>query len=532
MASGKLYPIITLKDLSDNSSITTISGFTHIYPKINGKIYFKNTGTTESRFYTSNGTIYPDVNNTDDLGAINYSYKDLYLSGDVKISNGQSILNIDTTYNSTYIGHLAGGTSTGTYNSSFGYNTGANLTSGIENTLLGALAGYNLSTTSGNVMIGFQSGYQETGSNKLYISNWSGDSSLSLIYGEFDTPLLRFNSNVIVSGHINPTTSDTYVIGTGTTQFAEAYIKKFRQVDYIEFNSGFTDGHVPGRIHWDADAETLEIDTDITDTHIQIGQEVLLKVSNKSGIDIPDGKVVYVTGAQGDKPTVAMAHAGHMTAITTIGMTTSYISDNGNGYVTMIGLVHGLNTSGYTEGSLLWLSDTTSGDTTDIRPSAPSIEYAIGIVTRSHATEGIIAVKGKLIPRLSWLSDVSVRDSGSTNDILKINSNGYWDAYPLSAVTSQNGIAHKITTITGDTTLDSTYYWVLSNKTTSDHQITLPASPDDGREYLIKKVSDDTYKTVVNGNGNLIDGDTENYIYYKYDAKGYVYSSDFGWNVF
>jgi len=83
-----------------------------------------------------------------------------------------------------------------------------------------------------------------------------------------------------------------------------------------------------------------------------------------------------------------------------------------------------------------------------------------------------------------------------------------------------------------NTTLDENYYWILSNSETADHELTLPASPNEGQQYLIKKVSSDTYKTTVIGNGNLIDGESENYIYYKYDAKGYVYSTEFGWNVF
>jgi hypothetical protein len=66
-----------------------------------------------------------------------------------------------------------------------GYNINGNL-----NTFIGHNAGYN-NTGSGSVLIGQQAGYNETGSNKLYIEN--SNSASPLIYGEFDTNLVRVN---------------------------------------------------------------------------------------------------------------------------------------------------------------------------------------------------------------------------------------------------------------------------------------------------------------------------------------------------
>ena len=68
---------------------------------------------------------------------------------------------------------------------------------------------YNLSDGSGtledkegNVFIGNQAGYDENGSNKLYIENSDNDSDNALIYGEFDTNILRVNGTLQIS---NPT---------------------------------------------------------------------------------------------------------------------------------------------------------------------------------------------------------------------------------------------------------------------------------------------------------------------------------------
>ncbi|MCF6182032.1 hypothetical protein, partial [Lutibacter sp.] len=71
---------------------------------------------------------------------------------------------------------------------------------GQGNTAVGYSTGNALTTGTGNVFLGNSAGFGETGSNKLYISNGPGS---DLIYGEFDTGLLRFNtSNVEIYGNV------------------------------------------------------------------------------------------------------------------------------------------------------------------------------------------------------------------------------------------------------------------------------------------------------------------------------------------
>ena len=109
---------------------------------------------------------------------------------------------------STAIGSSSLFNATGGYNTALGSNAGrgASNFSGKNNTFIGALAGYGAvgsnnvflgsgagrnATGSGNVFLGSTSGYNETGSNKLYIEN--SNSSSPLIYGEFDSNLVRIN---------------------------------------------------------------------------------------------------------------------------------------------------------------------------------------------------------------------------------------------------------------------------------------------------------------------------------------------------
>ncbi len=79
---------------------------------------------------------------------------------------------------------------------------------GSYNTIIGyeAGSGIYLNNKSGNVFLGYQAGYNETGDNKLYIEN--SNSSTPLIYGEFDTDLLRVNGTLDINSAYQFPTND------------------------------------------------------------------------------------------------------------------------------------------------------------------------------------------------------------------------------------------------------------------------------------------------------------------------------------
>ena len=134
----------------------------------------------------------------------------------------------------TFIGSYSGQqTSTGTGNTFLGHRTGLANTKGNQNTYVGALAvnrdsigsdnvalGFNAggwSEGSNNVYIGVGSGFNTLGdnnvfighsagqndsvSNCLYITNTPYDTSLVLIYGEFDNNKLRVNNMLGIGRH-------------------------------------------------------------------------------------------------------------------------------------------------------------------------------------------------------------------------------------------------------------------------------------------------------------------------------------------
>lgn len=184
-------------------------------------------------------------------------------------------------------------------------------------------------------------------------------------------------------------------------------LRKLFGIDYVEFNTSYSDGIVEGRLQWNSDDGTLEVGLPGGNVVLQIGQEHLVKVTNKTGADIADGKLVYTSGSQGNKPTIALAKADNpLTALTFLGMTTEPIANNSSGYVCIYGLVRGLNTSTYTAGQIIYLSETTAGEMTGTRPGADYYTVGIGVVLNDHATEGIVGVLPRFYPDAQRVSGV------------------------------------------------------------------------------------------------------------------------------
>ena len=162
----------------------------------------------------------------------------------------------------------------------------------------------------------------------------------------------------------------------------------------LQFDAGIArPPHSEGRVYYDSQEKTLNYDTDVSGTSINIGQESVIKVVNKTGSDIANGSVVYISGATGNKPKIVLAKADvEDTADCVIGVTTSAISNDTQGYATTFGVVRGLDTQGLGEGSALWLSATNAGEFTTTMPEAPLFPVFIGYVTVDHPTQGEILV--------------------------------------------------------------------------------------------------------------------------------------------
>lgn len=123
-----------------------------------------------------------------------------------------------------------------------------------------------------------------------------------------------------------------------------------------------------------------------------ISQDVFVPVRNVSGVTLLKGKVVYVTGAQGQRVTVDLARADADSTMRGIGFMLEDLPNNSNGYVIVAGTERDINTNAFSAGDTLYVSETTAGEVTATPPTHPNISQVIGFVLVSNPTTGEINV--------------------------------------------------------------------------------------------------------------------------------------------
>lgn len=151
------------------------------------------------------------------------------------------------------------------------------------------------------------------------------------------------------------------------------------------------------------------------------------EVKNMTGATLTKGTIVYINGANGNKPTVAKALAtSDATSAQTFGFLQSDIPNNSVGFAVAVGDLTGLDTSAISEGTQLYLSSTVAGEYTTTKQVAPAHLVYVGIVTRSHPTLGQIEVKIQNGYELDELHDVLI--SGETDgQVLQFEgASGLW----------------------------------------------------------------------------------------------------------
>lgn len=173
-----------------------------------------------------------------------------------------------------------------------------------------------------------------------------------------------------------------------------------------------------GTLSWNTDRDTLDLTQ--TGTTLQLGQEVHFYVINQTGSTIPNGTAVMFAGSLGAsgilKATPAVAD-GTYPAIYMMGIATQNIPNGEKGKVTFFGEVHGINTSAYSDGDILYLDPATPGGLTKTQPSAPNLKYAMAAVVNA-GNNGTIFVRAIYSQALSELNDVTI-STPSTNQVLK-----------------------------------------------------------------------------------------------------------------
>jgi hypothetical protein len=379
----------------------------------------------------------------------------------------------------------------------------------------------NSATASLSSSISYLSGSYLLSSASFSASISDNSSSISLVSSSFSSFVKSYNTGSFTgsfTGDLFGTSS--YALQALSSSFAStaSYVNPLHQnviisgslfvtqshistVDYIDFTLDPIAPFAEGRLQWIDDTKTLNIDTDVNNFSIEVGHQNVVRVRNVTGGPLAKGKIVYINGESGNRPTVVTASwDGDPSSAATLGWVAEAINDNQTGYVITSGIIRGVNTNAYLPGTQLYLSS--SGDYTSTIPLSPKHEVRLG-KTITQATQGTIFIDVMNGYELGELHDVLIT-SASNGDLITWNSGSrVWvNTKQLSGSYAITG-SLRATTFTGSFVGDgSQLTGIVSSKWTGSNPISRNSDVEITGSF---KVSGSTTQV---GNNNLLGNTT------------------------
>lgn len=261
--------------------------------------------------------------------------------------------------------------------------------------------------------------------------------------------------------------------------------KDLLNVDKIDFNLVTTDIAGEGQFVWNTKQGTLDLGLKGGNTTLNVGQQLITRVVNKTTPLVPLTKagyqVVIVAGATGQRLSVKLAKADNDTnSAGTLGIVCENIAVNQEGFIVSDGPLTNINTTGslqgetWSDGDLLYLSPTTFGAITNVKPSAPFHEVRVGYVEYAHINQGKIFVKIDNGYELDELHNVAINSGTLANNdaLIYESSTQLWKNKTIpTALGFTPANAARNLTINGTTqnlTADRTFTVTDANLSTSD----------------------------------------------------------------
>lgn len=273
---------------------------------------------------------------------------------------------------------------------------------------------YNFTTISGLYYYGDASNM--TGITAVGLSGEIADriSNDTVINSSLTTEIAnRLSNDTVINSSIN---SRMYLTGSNSN------------VTLLKFNTSASNTFIEGVMGWDDAEHALSVGYPHGAT-LQVGQEVYVHVVNTDSVTLTEGMAVSLVGVSGNRVAAQRTNISNIVSASAfVGIVTTEMNVSGEGFVTMIGDVHGLNTDNFTEGLPVYVS-TTPGVLTQSLPDAPNFLVMAGIVTVKNANVGIINVQKAVQPRLTGLSDVDGVTINVSGQFLVWNQTGLvWSA--------------------------------------------------------------------------------------------------------
>lgn len=213
----------------------------------------------------------------------------------------------------------------------------------------------------------------------------------------------------------------------------------------------------------------------------QVGFETYMRVTNDTGVTIPNGTVVAFSGVNGEIKVAPYIADGTVPELYFVGVTTFEMVDGAAGPVTIYGKVRGLNTTGtpasetWVVGDILYASPSTAGTFTKVRPTAPDVVISVAAVLKVGTTDGEIMVRPVIPMGLDYGSfDATTDKTLAAIDTATaitldntLSANGVTRGTPTSRmVVAQAGfytVSASLQLTSGSLSPKNVYFWLRKN---------------------------------------------------------------------
>lgn len=235
------------------------------------------------------------------------------------------------------------------------------------------------------------------------------------------------SSYTLTASYVNPLQQDVIITGS-------IYIPDSTYGIY------FSGSSAASKLTWNNTDGTLDLGLKGGDVTLQIGQESVIRVVNKTGANLLESQYKAVRirrvdegGAQGQRLAIVLAQANNdANSVDTLGLVTENINNNQEGFITTSGLVRNVDTTGtlqgetWADGDALYLSPTTAGAITKVKPQAPQHTVTVGYVVYAHVNNGKIFVKVDNGYEIDELHNVRITTSSLSSGDLLVYSSSVW----------------------------------------------------------------------------------------------------------
>lgn len=216
---------------------------------------------------------------------------------------------------------------------------------------------------------------------------------------------------------------------------------------------------------------TLKGGSVILKNGVDLVARVVNKVTPNTTLTKAGYAAVRVSGAQGQRLAVAYAQANNdANSADTLGLVTETIATNQEGFIMTVGQIEDINTTGslqgetWVDGDVLYLSPTTPGAITKVKPTGNGHIVVIGYVEYAHANHGKIYVKVMNGWELDELHDVAIVSPANNEALIYESATSLWKNKTIAS-------ALGYTPISGTGTSGQVAYWNGTSSQTGSNNL-------------------------------------------------------------